>query len=149
MRPLSTYHYFSSPTNRRFTTYHHSYAHKEAFSVFSIVWQMTTMYHGRGTKRGKSYIAAYIYFHQDAVSSLRTDSFIACFKRFCGRTGHPTNNYSDNGTNFVDARRHLLTEVQRMFNLQVHREELFKFSITFGYEWNSNPPVASHFGGLW
>lgn len=139
MQPLSTYHYFSSLTNRRFTTYHHSYAHKEAFSAFSIVGQMTTMYHGRGTKRGKSYIAAYVCFvtkavHQEADSSLRTDSFIACFKRFCGRTGHPTNIYSDNGTNFVDARRHLLTEVQRMFNLQVHRDELFKFSITFGTE---------------
>lgn len=113
----------------------------------------TKSYHGRGSKRGKSYIAVYVCFatkavHLEAVSSLSTESFIACFKRFCGRRGRPTNVYSDNGTNFVGARRHL-TEVQKMFNLQVHRDELSKFSLSFGTEWNFNPPAAPHFGGLW
>lgn len=113
----------------------------------------TKSYHGRGSKREKSYIAVFVCFttkavHLEAVSSLSSDAFIACFKRFSGRRGHATNIYSDNGTNFVGARRKL-SEMQQLFKSQVHRDTLSKFSTAFNTEWHFNPPASPHFGGLW
>ncbi|GFX35758.1 integrase catalytic domain-containing protein [Trichonephila clavipes] len=43
----------------------------------------------------------------EAVGDLTTDSFISALRRFSSRRGAPRHIYSDNGTNFVGARRKL------------------------------------------
>ncbi|XP_053973204.1 uncharacterized protein LOC128873578 [Hylaeus volcanicus] len=45
--------------------------------------------------------------HIEVVSDLSTDSFLGALRRFVGRRGVPTNIYSDNGTNFVEANNQL------------------------------------------
>ncbi|GFV41918.1 integrase catalytic domain-containing protein [Trichonephila clavipes] len=67
---------------------------------------------GRGTKATKGYIALFVCLatkavHIEAVGDLTTDSFIAALRRFSARRGAPRHIYSDNGTNFVGARRKL------------------------------------------
>ncbi|GFQ86948.1 hypothetical protein TNCT_333541 [Trichonephila clavata] len=67
---------------------------------------------GRGTKSTKGYIALFVCLatkavHIEAVGDLTTDSFIAALRRFSARRGAPRHIYSDNGTNFVGARRKL------------------------------------------
>ncbi|GFT94334.1 integrase catalytic domain-containing protein [Trichonephila clavipes] len=67
---------------------------------------------GRGTKSTKGYIALFVCLatkavHIEAVGDLTTDSFIAALRRFSARRGAPCHIYSDNGTNFVGARRKL------------------------------------------
>ncbi|GFY64945.1 integrase catalytic domain-containing protein [Trichonephila inaurata madagascariensis] len=67
---------------------------------------------GRGTKSTKGYIALFVCLatkavHIEAVGHLTTNSFIAVLRRFSARRGAPHHIYSDNGTNFVGARRKL------------------------------------------
>ncbi|GFW75215.1 uncharacterized protein TNCV_449191 [Trichonephila clavipes] len=84
---------------------------------------------GRGTKSTKGYIALFVCLatkavHIEAVGDLTTDSFIAALRRFSARRGAPRHIYSDNGTNFVGARRKL-DEIRNSrgasFNLQPQR----------------------------
>ncbi|GFU12127.1 integrase catalytic domain-containing protein [Trichonephila clavipes] len=67
---------------------------------------------GRGTKSTKGYVALFVCLatkvvHIEAVGDLTTDSFIAALRRFSARRGALRHIYSDNGTNFVGARRKL------------------------------------------
>ncbi|GFU31596.1 integrase catalytic domain-containing protein [Trichonephila clavipes] len=87
---------------------------------------------GRGTKSTKGYIALFVCLatkavHIEAVGDLTTDSFIAALRRFSARRGAPRHIYSDNGTNFVEARRNLTK---------------------YG-NWHFIPPSSPHFGGIW
>ncbi|GFS45938.1 hypothetical protein TNIN_312251 [Trichonephila inaurata madagascariensis] len=52
--------------------------------------------------------------HIDIFGDLTTDSFIAAFHRFSARRGAPRHIYSDNGTNFVGARRKL-DEIRKLW----------------------------------
>ncbi|GFX42829.1 integrase catalytic domain-containing protein [Trichonephila clavipes] len=52
--------------------------------------------------------------HIEAVGDLTTDSFIAALRRFSARRGAPRHIYSDNGTNFVGARRKL-DEIRKLW----------------------------------
>ncbi|GFT61773.1 integrase catalytic domain-containing protein [Trichonephila clavipes] len=81
---------------------------------------------GQGTKSTKGYIVLFVCLatkavHIEAVGDLTTDSFIAALRRFSARRGAPRYIYSDNGTNFVGARRKL-DEIRNsrgaFFNLQ-------------------------------
>ncbi|GFS99159.1 hypothetical protein TNCV_822701 [Trichonephila clavipes] len=73
----------------------------------------------RGTKSTKGYIALFVCLasksvHIEAVGDLTTDSFIAALRRFSARRGAPRHIYSDNGTNFVGARRKL-DEIRKLW----------------------------------
>ncbi|GFT68116.1 hypothetical protein TNCV_5003331 [Trichonephila clavipes] len=70
---------------------------------------------GRGTKSTKGYIALFVCLatkavHIEAVGDLTTDSFIAALRHFSA----PRHIYSDNGTNFVGARRKL-DEIRKLW----------------------------------
>ncbi|GFV76413.1 integrase catalytic domain-containing protein [Trichonephila clavipes] len=74
---------------------------------------------GRGTKSTKGYIALFVCLatkavHIEAVGDLTTDSFIAALRRLGARRGAPRHIYSDNGTNFVGARRKL-DEIRKLW----------------------------------
>lgn len=106
---------------------------------------------GRGCKTFKSYICLFICFstkalHLELVTNLSTDNFIAAFRRFVARRGKPTHVYSDNGTNFVGARREL-SELYR-FLVDSNAEIADKLTM-FHTEWHFIPPYSPTFGGLW
>ncbi|CAG7831691.1 unnamed protein product, partial [Allacma fusca] len=67
---------------------------------------------GRGPKTMKAYIAVFVCFctkavNLELVSDLTTASFLASLRRFTARRGLPKTISSDNGSNFVGAKREL------------------------------------------
>ena len=82
--------------------------------------------------------------HLEMVHFMTTDSFLMALQRFIGRRGVPTNIYSDNGSNFVGAKR----ELEHWFK-RLNRDELRNRTSHHGINWHFNAPYASHRGGIW
>ena len=78
--------------------------------------------------------------HLEPLDSLSTDSFRLALSRFVAIRGVCKTILSDQGTNFIGAKRQL-TEI----DIEKVSHELKKSNI----EWSFNPPSASHFGGTW
>ncbi|CAG7832296.1 unnamed protein product [Allacma fusca] len=109
--------------------------------------------YSRSSKTHKAYICVYVCFatkavHLEMVSSLSTEAFLSAFRRFSSSRGLPAVLYSDNGTNFVGAKR----ELQEIF--EFHRKEdnhqaILSTPAEVNVDWKMNPPAAPHMGGLW
>jgi len=98
----------------------------------------------RGRVNKKAWISLFICFatkavHIEVVEDLTSQSFIAALRRFMARRGKPKEVWSDNGTNFVGARKELTT----------YLKSIGAGSVEEGISWHFNPPSAPHFGGLW
>ncbi|GFW29351.1 integrase catalytic domain-containing protein [Trichonephila clavipes] len=108
---------------------------------------------GRGTKSTKGYIALFVCLatkavHIEAVGDLTTDSFIAALRRFSARRGAPRHIYSDNGTNFVGARRKL-DEIWKLWLSLPTNEAISYYLSKSSIDWHFIPPSSPHFGGIW
>lgn len=103
-------------------------------------------------KAVKGYVCVFICFstravHLEVVSDLTAEAFIAAFKRFVSRRGNVAKLYSDNGGNFVKARKILEIDTEeslKEFN-ECIKTELSNYATKFYF----NPPAAPWFGGLW
>ena len=82
--------------------------------------------------------------HLEVVKSLSTDSFINAMHRFEALRGRPSAYWSDNGTNFVGARREL-AEIWA----SIDTDRLGSHLRNRGADWHFNPPSAPHMGGIW
>ena len=82
--------------------------------------------------------------HIEVAHSLDTDSFLHALRRFIARRGQVREIRSDNGTNFVGARRELREAINEMDQKEI-TEKLRQQNI----DWKFNPPAASHMGGVW
>ena len=85
--------------------------------------------------------------HLEAISTMDTDSFILCLRRFIGRRGEVRTIRCDNGSNFVGAKLELQKAVQEMDD-----ERITNYLLNVGTDfisWKHNPPYASNFGGVW
>ena len=82
--------------------------------------------------------------HIEVAHSLDTDSFLNALRRFIARRGQVREIRSDNGTNFVGARRELREAINEMDQKEIV-EKLRQQNI----DWKFNPPAASHMGGVW
>ena len=82
--------------------------------------------------------------HIEVASTLESSSFIQALRRFLARRGPVREIRSDNGTNFVGARKELLQAIDEMDHEEI-RVKLQKENI----DWVFNPPAASHMGGAW
>lgn len=92
----------------------------------------------------KAWIAVFICFstravYLEAVEDLSSQAFLASLRRFTACRGLCSTIFSDNGTNFVEARREMYSHVKAA------HPQIAQVSI----EWRFNPPLAPHFGGLW
>ncbi|GFQ71637.1 hypothetical protein TNCT_35381 [Trichonephila clavata] len=106
---------------------------------------------GRGTKSTKGYIALFICLatkavHIEAVGDLTTDSFITALRRFSARRGAPHHIYSDNGTNFVGARRKL-DDIRKLWFSLPTNEPISYYLSKSSIDWHFIPPSSPHFGG--
>ncbi|GFX27788.1 integrase catalytic domain-containing protein [Trichonephila clavipes] len=104
---------------------------------------------GRGTKSTKGYIALFVCLatkavHIEAVGDLTTDSFIAALRRFSARRGAPRHIYSDNGTNFVGARRKL-DEIRKLWLSLPTNEAISYYLSKSSIDWHFIPPSSPHF----
>lgn len=108
---------------------------------------------GRGARLTKGYVALFVCMvtkaiHIEAVSDLSTDAFIAALKRFVARRGAPAHIYSDNGSNFVGAKRKL-NEVYKLVSNNNHNSIVAEYLSKGEVQWHFIPPASPHFGGLW
>ncbi|XP_071055074.1 uncharacterized protein [Onthophagus taurus] len=99
-----------------------------------------SMTRAREVKTTKAYVCVFVCcatkaIHLEVASDLSSDIFLAAFRRFVSRRGHCSVIYSDQGTNFVGARRQL-EELSRQAGEQL------------SIKWILNPPSAPHFNGL-
>ncbi|GFX34142.1 hypothetical protein TNCV_2071791 [Trichonephila clavipes] len=106
---------------------------------------------GRGTKSTKGYIALFVCIatkavHIEAVRDITTDSFIAALRLFSARRGAPRHIYSDNGTNFVGARRKL-DEIRKLWLSLPTYEAIPYYLSKSSIDWHFIPPSSPHFGG--
>ncbi|GFW20807.1 integrase catalytic domain-containing protein [Trichonephila clavipes] len=105
---------------------------------------------GRGTKSTKGYIALFVCLatktvHIEAVGDLTTDSFIAALRRFSARRDAPRHIYSDNGTNFVGARRKL-DKIRKLWLSLPTNEAISYYLSKSSIDWHFIPPSSPHFG---
>lgn len=101
----------------------------------------------------KCYLAVFVCFstkaaHLEIVSDASTEAFLACLKRFIARRGCPTEIHSDNGGNFVGAKRDL-QELYRLLKDPNTISAISSYLLTERIQWHSTPERAPHFGGLW
>ncbi|XP_055543605.1 uncharacterized protein LOC129729146 [Wyeomyia smithii] len=108
---------------------------------------------GRSKAPCKAYVCVFVCIctkaiHLELVTSLTTEGFLQALLRFVGRRGNVSDIYSDNGTNFIGAKR----ELQELFQLlksQILQEKIAGFCQPRGINWHLVPPKAPHQGGLW
>ena len=85
--------------------------------------------------------------HIEVAATLETDSFISALRRFVCRRGPIRQLRSDQGTNFVGARRELKAALEELDHDKI-RAELQRHDCDW-FEFNMNVPSASHMGGVW
>ncbi|XP_015373926.1 PREDICTED: uncharacterized protein LOC107168892 [Diuraphis noxia] len=98
----------------------------------------------------KHYIATFVCMvtraiHLELVRDLSSDAFISALFRFIARRGQCLKLYSDNGTNFIGAKKILLSWASNLTKESKFNDQLSEL----GIEWQFIPPSAPHFGGLW
>lgn len=82
--------------------------------------------------------------HMEVAYSMTTKSCIEAIRNFICLRGHPSEFYSDRGTNLVG------TNNERQRNLQeVNLNQLAATYTTPDCNWNFNPPESKHMGGVW
>ena len=101
----------------------------------------------------KAYLAIFVCFftkavHLEVVSDLTTEAFLAALKRFIARRGIPRHIHSDNGSNFVGAKRDLQELYTFMASTEV-QASIHSFLLSDKIIWHTIPERATHFGGLW
>ena len=83
--------------------------------------------------------------HLESLASMDASSFINALIRFAARRTWPQKLRSDNGTNFVGARKELKAEMAKWNDDSRFQNAVLRR----GVEWQFNPPAASHMGGVW
>ena len=81
--------------------------------------------------------------HLEMACSLSTTDFLNAFSRMVDARGRPEEVTSGNGTNFVRADREF-----RELVLAMDEEQIADNAASDGIRWNWNPPLGSHFGGV-
>ncbi|XP_072375310.1 uncharacterized protein [Diabrotica undecimpunctata] len=101
----------------------------------------------------KCYISIFVCLatkavHIELVSSLSTDSFLLCLKRFIARRGLPSLIYSDNATNFAGSKNEL-KDLREFFKSPSFSNDMQNFATQNFIEWKFIPPHSPHWGGIW
>ena len=97
----------------------------------------------------KTYICLFTCFvtraiHLEVAEDLSTDKCLTAFQRFIPRRGQLRLFLSDNGSNFLGARKQIRRR-PLMLDHDYIKDQLLNQSV----EWKLNPPSAPHFGGVW
>ena len=86
--------------------------------------------------------------HLELVLDLRTDEFLAALRRFVARRGRPALLLTDNGTNFVGAKKEL-QDFCHLLSSQPTQELVSQYFFDNHIEWSHSPARSPHFGGIW
>ena len=85
--------------------------------------------------------------HVEIANSLTTDSFINAYRRFVSRRGPIRQLRSDQGSNFVGARRERAKALDEMDHERI-KAKLLEDSCDW-FHFRMNTPASSHMGGVW
>ena len=102
----------------------------------------------------KAYVCVFVCLtykaiHLELVSDLTTAAFKACLMRFISRRNKPKHLYSDNGSNFLGAKKEIL-ELQLFLKKQDTNDDIRQYLLSnHEITWHNIPPRSPHFGGLW
>ena len=97
------------------------------------------------TKPGvKTYIAIFVCFvikavHTELVTDLTKDSCVLAIRRFISRRGIPRKILSDNGKNFVGARKDIM-KIQEILAVENNKKSVGSFMAQETIEWETIPP---------
>ena len=86
--------------------------------------------------------------HIELVSDLTAEALIAALRRFTARRGYPVLIWSDNGRNFIGAKREL-SEMYEFLEQQMKDSTISRFCADKHIEWRYIPEHGPHFGGIW
>ena len=86
--------------------------------------------------------------HLELVMDLTTEAFLAALRRFVARRGRPAHIMTDNGTNFVGARREL-AEFYKLLSTPAMQDAVGKHMTSNRIQWSHSPARSPHFGGMW
>ena len=90
-----------------------------------------------------------MFFHKAAhLSDATTETFLECLKCFLSRRGSPAEIHSDNGGNFVGAKREL-KELYQLLERPDTLSAISSYLLSEKIQWHSSPERAPHFGGPW
>lgn len=108
---------------------------------------------GRGVRARKAYVCIFVCLttravHIELASDLSTECFLSALKRFLSRRGPIAHIYTDNGSNYVGAKRYL-GELYSVLKSPQFNSQLSEMLAENRIEWHFNPPSAPHFGGNW
>ena len=81
--------------------------------------------------------------HLEVTEDLTTTTCMTAIRRFIARRGQPRLLLSDNGSNFLGARKQIRRQPLKLDHGFI-RQKLMNDSV----EWRLNPPSAPHFGGV-
>ncbi|XP_045450168.1 uncharacterized protein LOC123658922 [Melitaea cinxia] len=103
---------------------------------------------GRGSNITKCFLALFVCLqtkalHLETVSSMSSDAFLLCLRRFVSRGGRPQVIYCDNVTNFVGAKN----ELGRV--IKASRQSVSDYASVEKIKFVFSPAYAPHFGGIW
>ena len=82
--------------------------------------------------------------HLEIAHSLDTSSFLHALRRFIARRGQPDVIRSDNGTNFVSGEKEIRRAIENW-----NQDKICDFLTQRRIKWIFNPPMGSHYGGVW
>nr|XP_043069085.1 uncharacterized protein LOC122321977 [Drosophila bipectinata] len=107
----------------------------------------------RKPRISKGYICLFVCMvtsaiHLELATDLSTETFLAAIRRFFLIRGKCTRMYSDNGTNFIGARRSL-DEMQQLLNSTQQKDHVANSLADEGIQWTFIPPRAPLWGGKW
>ena len=86
--------------------------------------------------------------HLEVANTLETDSFLNALRHFISRHGPIRQLRSDQGTNFVGARRELAEALTKMDHGKI-KSELLEQNQCDWFSFKMNVLSASHMGGVW
>ncbi|XP_033250921.1 uncharacterized protein LOC117189948 [Drosophila miranda] len=107
----------------------------------------------RKPRISKGYICLFVCLvtsaiHLELATDLTTETFLAALRRFISLRGKCAKIYSDNGTNFIGAKRSL-DEMQTLLASQRHTDLVTHTLADDGIQWVFIPPGSPHWGGKW
>ncbi|XP_044317826.1 uncharacterized protein LOC123038140 [Drosophila rhopaloa] len=108
---------------------------------------------GRNPRKEKGYICLFVCLvtsaiHLELATDLSTETFLAALRRFVSRRGKCTHIFSDNGRNFVGAKK-VLDEMYKLILSQQHNTQVTQALASEGIRWSFIPTHAPHWGGKW
>ncbi|XP_046810032.1 uncharacterized protein LOC124420614 [Lucilia cuprina] len=111
------------------------------------------MHGGRNARTTKGYICLFVCMvtsaiHLELSTDLSTECFLAALRRFMARRGKCSTIYSDNGKNFVGAKR-VLNELYQQLQSEGNNEAIAASLAQDGIKWIFTPPYSPHWGGIW